>query len=191
MVDPGASDPELWVELHGDALFRYALSRLGDAAAAEDLVQETFLAAIAGRGGFRGEAVERTWLIGILRHKLVDLLRRRCREQPLPAGDEGDAVVEGMFLPDGHWRNPPRAWGADPEDLASRREFWRVFESCRGALPGRQAAVFTLRMLEDVTAEQVCQDLGISATNLWVLLHRARIRLRTCLEANWFGGPQT
>lgn len=187
-MDPQSSDPERWVELHGDALFRFALSRLGDATVAEDLVQETFLAAIAARGDFRGEAAERTWLVGILRHKLIDHLRRRCREQPLPVEEEGDAVVDGMFVADGHWRTAPCAWREAPEDAAGRREFWRVFDACRGALPERQAAVFVLRMVDEAAPESICQDLGISATNLWVLLHRARIRLRACLEANWFGG---
>ncbi len=183
------SDPAAWVDQHGDALYRYALSRLGDPAAAEDLVQETFLAALAGRGDFRGESAERSWLVGILRHKLCDLLRQRCREQPLPAEAEGDAVADAMFQPDGHWRKAPATWDAEPGELAGRREFWSVFAACREGLPERQAAVFTLRTLEDTEPERICQDLGISATNLWVLLHRARLRLRACLEANWFGGP--
>lgn len=190
-MDPVCSDPEGWLARHGDALFRYARCRLRDQAAAEDLVQETFLAALKAQQDFRGESAERTWLIGILRHKLVDHLRRRCREQPLAPDAEGDAVVDAMFGADGHFRRPPGQWDADPDELAQRREFWLVFEACRSELPERQAAVFTLRLLEDAEPERICQDLGISATNLWVLLHRARTRLRACLEANWFGEATT
>lgn len=181
------SDPSTWVEQHGDALFRYAQSRLGDAAASEDVVQETLLAALAARHDFRGASAERTWLIGILRHKLIDHLRRRCRELPLPVSEEGDAVFESLFVANGHWRRGPQTWTADPADLADNRAFWTTFAACRDALPPRQAAVFTLRLLEGVSAEEVCKELDLTATNLWVLLHRARTRLRACLETNWFG----
>lgn len=182
------SDPAGWVEAHGDALYRFALSRLGNPTAAEDLVQDTFIAALQARDAFTGASTERTWMIGILRHKLIDQLRRRCRELPLPADAEGDAVVDAMFHPGGHWRRPPGAGDVDAAALADDREFWEVFARCRAALPARQAALFSLRTLEDVAPEQLCQDFGVSATNLWVLLHRARTRLRACLEEHWFGG---
>lgn len=180
-------DPEGWVETHGDILFRYALARLGDATAAEDAVQETLIAALQARAGFRAESAERTWLIGILRHKLCDHLRRRCRELPLSADEEGDAVVDHMFVADGHWRTPPGSWDGDPARLSEDREFWEVFARCRDALPARQAALFTMRTLDDADPEALCQEFGVSATNLWVLLHRARTRLRACLEEHWFG----
>lgn len=182
-----ASDPSAWIERHGDALYRFAMSRLGDAHACEDLVQETLLAALAAREGFRGESAERTWLIGILRHKLCDHLRKRCRELPLSADEEGDAVVDGLFAPDGHWKRAPRQWDGEVSALAEQREFWAVFARCRDALPPRQAAAFIMRTVEDVPAETLCQELAISPTNLWVMLHRARTRLRACLESNWFG----
>lgn len=181
------SDPEGWVETHGDVLFRYALARLGNATAAEDVVQDTLVAALRSRETFRGESAERTWLIGILRHKLIDHLRRRCRELPLSADEEGDAVVDHMFVADGHWRNPPASWDGDPARLSEDREFWEIFARCRDALPERQSALFTLRTFEDADPEALCQEFGVSATNLWVLLHRARTRLRACLEEHWFG----
>lgn len=186
----GASDPEVWVERHGDALFRFALSRIGDATVAEDLVQETLLAALRARGDFRGESAERTWLIGILRNKLVDHLRRRARELPLGPDEEGDAVVDAMFDDTGHWRRPPQGWDVDAGELAQRSEFWTVLDHCRAELPERQAAVFTLSLVEEAEPERICADLAISPANLWVLLHRARLRLRACLEANWFGGDR-
>jgi RNA polymerase sigma-70 factor (ECF subfamily) len=164
---------------------------LRDAVSAEDVVQETLLAALSAQRDFRGDAAERTWLIGILRHKLADHLRKRCRELPLSADEEGDAVVDGLFVANGHWKRAPGAWQADAGALADQREFWAVFNSCREALPARQAAVFTLRLLEEREAEDVCQELGVSATNLCVLLHRARLRLRECLETKWFGKEAT
>jgi len=183
----GALDPEKWLSEHGDVLYRYALARLGDAHAAEDAVQETLVAALQAHAAFRGDSAERTWLVGILRHKLIDHLRKRCRDLPLTAEAEGDAVVDHLFQADGHWRTPPAAWNADPAQLSENREFWEIFARCREALPTRQAAMFTLRMLEDADPESLCQEFGISTTNLWVLLHRARTRLRVCLEEHWFG----
>lgn len=184
---PLLSSPDAWLDAHGDALYRYALSRVRDGASAEDLVQETLLAALTAQRDFRADAAERTWLIGILRHKLADHHRKRCREQPLAPDAEGDAVVDACFAADGHWRRAPGQWAVDAAALHDQQEFWQVFRRCRAALPERQAAVFTLRLLDDVDAETVCQDLGLSATNLWVLLHRARLRLRACLEQHWFG----
>ena len=182
-----ASDPDRLLADHGDALFRYALGRVRDEATAEDLVQETFLAALSARTAFRGESSERTWLIGILRHKLCDHLRKRCLERPLAGDpDAADPVVDGMFAPDGHFVSPPGRWDADPAELSQKAEFWAVFAKCRDSLPSRQAAVFIMRQVDDRPAEEVCQELGITPTNLWVLLHRARLRLRACLEERWF-----
>jgi RNA polymerase sigma-70 factor (ECF subfamily) len=186
---PPPDDPDAWLTAHGDALFRFAALRVRDAATAEDLVQETFLAALTQRD-FRGDAAERTWLTAILRHKVCDHLRRRCRELPLAPDAEGDATVDGMFRPDGHWKRAPLACDYDPAQLSENAAFWAAFRHCRDALPERQAAVFVRRCLDDAPAEAVCQELGISAANLWVLLHRARTRLRACLEAGWFGGER-
>lgn len=188
---PGAEPrPEAWVEVHGDVLFRYAAARVRDDAAAEDLVQETLLAALEAREGFRGDSSERTWLIGILRHKIVDHLRRMARD-PLVAGEGLDAPGEGiesMFKQDGTWARPPGAWGADPAALAEREEFWAVLRACLKALPNRLGQVFALRMMDAADPQEVCKALDVSATNLWVMLHRARARLRACLETHWFGG---
>lgn len=180
------SDPATWVDTHGAALIAYAAPRVRDQQTAEDLVQETFLAALQA-DNFRGDAQERTWLISILRNKICDHFRRLARERTNPAGEEVDQVVDGMFAKGmEHWTKEPASWLVDDEALLSKREFWDVFHGCLGALPSRQAAAFVLRMMEDVDAERVCQDLDITATNLWVMLHRARSRLRACLEERWF-----
>jgi RNA polymerase sigma-70 factor (TIGR02943 family) len=183
------SDPATWVDAHAAALLAYASPRVRDQQTAEDLVQDTFLAALKA-GNFRGDAQERTWLIGILRNKICDHYRRLARERTHANGDEQDPVEDGWFGPhlgvmEG-WTHPPKSWSVDEAALADRPEFWQAFHECLRGLPTRQSAAFVMRTMEDVDAEQVCQDLGISATNLWVLLHRARARLRTCLEERWF-----
>jgi RNA polymerase sigma-70 factor (ECF subfamily) len=185
--DPAAPpDPSRWVDEHGDCLYRYALARVGRPEAAEDLVQETLLAALEGAASFAGRSSERTWLVGILRNKLIDRLRRGWRVRP--ASDlGGDEWLEGLYDGTGHWRPAPGRWGADPAELLQRREFWEVFERCRKELPERLREVLSLRLLDDVPAGEVCQALGISATNLWTLLHRARVRLWNCLDKKGLG----
>lgn len=183
------SDPATWVDTHGSALLAYATPRVRDQQTAEDLVQDTFLAALKA-GNFRGDAQERTWLIAILRNKICDHFRKLARERTHQGGDENDPVEDGWYAPhmgfmEG-WRSPPKGWVVDDEALLSNREFWQIFHECLRGLPSRQAAAFVLRMMEDVDAEKVCQDLDITATNLWVMLHRARGRLRSCLEERWF-----
>jgi RNA polymerase sigma-70 factor (TIGR02943 family) len=180
------SDPATWVDTHGAALLAYAMPRVRDQQTAEDLVQETFLAALQA-GNFRGDAQERTWLVAILRNKICDHFRRLARERTQAGGDDVDVVADGMFA-NGmeHWTKEPSKWIVDDEALIANREFWDVFHECLKALPSRQSAAFVLRMMEDVDAERVCQDLEITATNLWVMLHRARCRLRACLEEHWF-----
>jgi RNA polymerase sigma-70 factor (ECF subfamily) len=180
------TDPATWVDAHGAALLAYATPRVRDRQIAEDLVQETFLAALQA-GNFRGDAQERTWLIGILRNKVCDHFRRLARERVQADGQDADPVADGQFTRVLEaWKTEPGTWVVDDEALVANREFWEVFHTCLGALPSRQAAAFVLRMMEELDAERVCQDLGVSATNLWVMLHRARVRLRACLEERWF-----
>jgi RNA polymerase sigma-70 factor (TIGR02943 family) len=183
---PVGCDPATWVDAHGAALLAYTLTRVRDRQTAEDLVQETFLAALQA-ANFRGDAAERTWLTSILRNKICDHFRRLARERTQPGGEDVDNVVDGGFAKVmEHWVKEPGRWVVDDEALIANREFWEVFHECLRGLPSRQAAAFVMRMMEDVDSEKVCQDLNINATNLWVMLHRARFRLRTCLEEHWF-----
>lgn len=178
-------DPEDWVDRHGDALFRYALSRVRDRQRAEDLVQDTFLAAYRAREQFQGRASERTWLIGILKRKIIDLHRKRS-EQPVTdlAQDDG---LDGLFTSGGKWKVPVTRWADDPEELVRQREFQEVLRGCLAAMPARLADAFALRELEDLSSEEVRKVLHVSASNLWVLLHRARLRLWRCLSVRWAG----
>ena len=184
-------DPRGWLERHGDYLYRYARSRRADADAAEDLVQETLLAAWRGRREFAGRASERTWLTGILKRKLVDRLRRRVRERVEFRADLGDdSFADALFTRKGFWRVTPAAWGrGDPTGPAERAEFWGVLAACLGKLPPRMRDAFALRYLDGAAGEDVCRDLGITPANFWVLLHRARLRMCHCLTENWYGEP--
>lgn len=171
-------------------LLRYASLQLRDQGAAEDVVQETMLAALQGAEGFQGRSSVRTWLTGILKRKIIDHFRRQERERPLTDGQddaglsEADAV-DALFAADGHWRAFPENWG-DPHLAFENKEFWKVFETCAKALPEKSARAFTMREVMDLSTEEICKELGITETNCWVMLHRARLALRQCLEMKWF-----
>lgn len=184
---PGMSSTlDSWVDEHAQYLFRYALPRVRDHHAAEELVQETFLAACKDREAFHSKSSPRTWLVGILRHKMIDLFRRQDRRRETASLDQTDPTIDAWFDGDGHWINPPAQVTFDPAVVRERADFWMVFEDCLSALPDRQAEAFSLRVMDDIKSEEICKVLSVSTTNLWVLLHRARARLRACLETKWF-----
>lgn len=173
--------PEQWVECYGDVLFRYAMSRLGRQHDAEDVVQETLLAALRSRQEFRRQSQPQSWLLGICRHKVLTRLRTAARKGPTTDVDDLDL----WFDASGHWRKPTTRW-SDPAALVERQDFWRQVHSCLGRLPTRMAEAFTLRTLDDCDPADVCRELAISPANFWVLLHRARLRLVRCLQVHWF-----
>jgi RNA polymerase sigma-70 factor (ECF subfamily) len=171
-------------------LLRYAALQLRDAAAAEDAVQEALLAALAGEANFAGRSNLRTWLTGILKHKIVDTIRRQNRERPSsdfePGGDLDE--FDGLFDRRGHWRDAPEEW-QQPEGALGQKQFLAALEACLRALPERTARVFMMREHLGLETPEICKELGISATHCWVMLHRARMSLRLCLEKNWFANP--
>lgn len=182
--------PEDWLTDHGSALYKYALLHTRDGHRAEEAVQETLLAALQARDRFSGKAEVRTWLIGILKHKIMDMFRRDTREVPLEDPDEpvGDAdpLAEEIFKSDGHWRNRPSDWG-NPVEMLERGEFMTILQRCLDALPPRLARLFMLREVMEEDSENICQELAITPTNLWTMLYRARLGLRRCLDRNWVG----
>lgn len=180
------SPPKDWLTKHGGALYRYAYSRLRDTTIAEDLVQETLLAALQARRDFGGRATERTWLIGILKHKLVDRLRQRAREKPFGELAGEDEEIDALFDNRGRWKTLPSDWG-NPTDTLEEKQFWKVFADCFAALSSRHAKVFAMCEFNGLDSAEVCKVFDITATNVWVIMHRARLRLRQCLETNWFG----
>jgi RNA polymerase sigma-70 factor (ECF subfamily) len=181
------SDPERWVDEYGDSLYGFALSRVQDPAVAEDLVQETFLAALQTRQKFEGRSSLRTWLIGILKHKVIDHIRRRSREQSTDDLDPLAEAQDRLFDEAGKWKVKPAQWATNPLKLVEEKEFWRVFTDCLSELPGRMAQAFMLREMDGLKGEEIRNVLGVSATNCGVILYRARMHLRRCLELKWFG----
>jgi RNA polymerase sigma-70 factor, ECF subfamily len=168
-------------------LLRYAALQLRDRDAAEDAVQETLLAALAGEKGFAGRSNLRTWLTGILKHKIVDHIRRASREQPLGDPADGDASdFDALFDQRGHWIDPPQAWD-NPEGALEQGRLRTVLEDCLKTLPARTAQAFMMREHLGLDTPELCKELGVTPTHSWVLLYRARMALRLCLEKNGFG----
>lgn len=158
-----------------------------DRHAVEDLVQETLLAALTASERFTGDSSVRTWLTSILRHKIIDHIRKSGREQSIDALAEaaGTEDIDAMFR-DGRHVQMPADWG-DPEKLLTERKFFEALERCVQGLPAATAQAFLMREVMGYGTEEICKELGVSTTNCWVLLHRARMRLRVCLEERWFG----
>ena len=166
-------------------LLRYARSQLRNDAWAEDAVSETVLAALQNQAGFTGKSQLKTWLIGILKHKLIDNLRRHTRETSIFTDEDTVDLEESLFLPDGHWREFPSDAG-DPELALGERQFFAVLEACMELLPPAQGRAFMMREWLELDTDEVQQTLGISQSNLYVMLHRARLRLAECLNLRWF-----
>jgi len=179
-------EAERWLNEHGDYLYRYGLFRLSNEELARDMVQETLIAAWKGRNNFRSDSSPRTWLVGIMKHKIIDHVRREIRTRQLSEALETDPTSD-FFDSSGHWNQPPKGWQDDPEQLSSNRQFAEVLQHCVGALPEQQRHVFTLREMNGENTDSVCNSCDITSTNLHVIMHRARLALRHCLEKNWFG----
>lgn len=182
------SDFACQVEALRDALLRFARSQLRNDAWAEDAVSETVLAALERPQAFGGQSQLKTWLVGILKHKVVDQLRRHAREATVLVGDDGEDLDDTLFDETGHWREPPQDWG-DPAAHLGQREFLAVMQACIDRLPPVQGRVFLMREWLGLDTAEICKELAITSTNLWVLLHRARLRLRECLQHTWFDAP--
>ena len=167
------------VEEERPYLLRYASLQLRDALAAEDAVQETLVAALAGESGFEGRANLRTWLTGILKHKIVDAIRRMSREEPVAGIEDLDALFDAT----GHWDEPPVAW---PENTLEQKQFFAVLEECLKGLPAKTAQAFMMREHMGFDTDEICKELAVTPTHCWVLIYRARMALRECLQTNWF-----
>ncbi len=170
-------------------LLRYAQLQLRNPAWAEDAVSETMLAALEKPESFAGRAQPKTWLIGILKHKLVDQVRKHSREVQVSTDeDDGQALEDGLFDEGGHFRETPAEWG-DPQAVVGQTQFIKVLDACVEKLPNQLGRVFLMREWLELETDEICKELSVTPTNLWVMLHRARLRLRECLQINWFGNP--
>ena len=189
-TDDASRDPEQWVDLYGNYMYRYALARVADPETAQDLVQEALVAAIQSYGRFQGRSSIKTWLIAILKRKIVDHYRRASNRQ---ITDDIEAVannVEKMFYDNGHWRVFPNEWTIKPDVAFEQREFMDVLYKCISALPARLAEIFMLREFDEMSTKLICEKLEISESNSWVMLYRARMQLRQCLETNWLNDAE-
>jgi len=189
-----ALDPSRWLDEYGDFLYRYALRRLRNRARAEDMVQETLLAALETRGTYAGRAAEKTWLAGILKHKIIDFIRKQVRESTVDDINRlSDAAVEQetdvLFDARGHWIRPPQDWG-NPDRTLENSEFLEAFRLCLERLKPAQAQIFSLKELVGQSIEDICSELGITASNCSVILYRTRMALRRCLEIHWGGNTE-
>lgn len=184
---PMTLDATAWLERHGDVLYRFALARIGDPTQAEDLVQETLLAALQAKARYAGGASERTWLIGILKHKLADCFRKAGRESAEEFDEETARLsMEGSFDDRGHWQIDVNDW-VEPERALEQSQFWQTLATCIERLPPRLALLFMLREIDGVDTGELCETLQITPNNLWVMLSRMRLQLRNCLDVSWFG----
>lgn len=186
--------PDEWVDRYGDLLFRYALVHVPQRDAAEDLVQETFLAALVGRERFAGAAKFETWLVSILRNKIRDRLRTTRQNVSLDeltldvAAQErrGTDVAASLFNQDGFWHTRPGRWADLPDTAAENTEFWATFHQCLAGLPEHLGSAFRVKLTTRDDNQTICETLGVTAANLAVRLHRARLLLRNCLQRTWF-----
>jgi len=178
---------ERWLTEHGDYLYRYAISRISDHAQAEDLIQETLIIALDKIGQFKGQSSEKTWLTGILKYRILDYYRHRSRMWKFPiSGDDPD---RDWFDEDGHWNRTHQEagmeWEPDPSCHLDRKEFMETLHVCISQLPEKTAAAFVQRELEYQETLDILDNLKISESNLWVLLHRARNLLKHCIRSKW------
>jgi RNA polymerase sigma-70 factor (ECF subfamily) len=178
-------NPNKWVQLHADYLFNYTISRINNHDLAKDLVQETFFAGLKAQNNFKGLASERTWLISILKRKIIDYYRKMN-------STKGKAEVKMNFYTDGEregeWieERVPTNWDNEAEKSIENEELNEVINKCIDNLPEKYASVFKMKTLQHFETEEICKELDITASNLWVIIHRARTQLRRCMEDNWF-----
>jgi RNA polymerase sigma-70 factor (ECF subfamily) len=185
MDDGFLLNPDVWVDQHGDILFRFALQRVRDEAVAEDLVQETFLAAMRAKDRFKGQSSERTWLIGILKHKIIDHYRRKKFHHSDMNVEDFAETTDQFFSENGKWQIQPANWDVNPVEAYEQKEFMDAFYQCLSQMPQRLADAFVHREVDGLNTEEICKAMDITASNCWVMLYRARMLLRRCIETNW------
>ncbi|MBD3422795.1 MAG: sigma-70 family RNA polymerase sigma factor [Chitinivibrionales bacterium] len=178
------TDVSKWVDRYGDILYRYALARVNDTDVAQDLVQDTFMAALKAIDNFAGKAQEKTWLIGILKHKIIDYYRKKSSQ--MEKSTESAPDVDAFFDEKGRWAIPVNSWDGDPDRVLSNRQFFATLHECMDQLPKNQFLVFKFREMMTFSIEELCNILNLTATNVSVLLYRARQALRKCIDSNWF-----
>ena len=185
-------NPEMWVSKYADSLFSYAMKRVNNEEVAQDLVQETFLGGLKSRHNFDGNSTEKTWLIAILKFKIIDHYRSKNKQQTSKINQSDGEELDHYFFDDntGHFKPEHSIIGnfEQADEQLEKKEFYKVLEDCLKKLPTKLSSVFHLKMLLEEKTEVICQTLNISDTNYWVILHRAKVQLRSCMSNNWIVG---
>ena len=175
---------ETWVNQHTDALYSWAFHKVSDSELAKDLVQDTFLAAAEKMENFKGDSSPKTWLFSILNHKIIDHYRKKVH-QPLTLENQSDLIY---FDADGAWQesHKPKDWQSDDEkNVLDETDFQEVLQKCMNALPEKWNVAMKLKYLAEKNGEDICQELGITTSNFWQIVHRAKLQLRDCVEKKW------
>jgi len=190
-------EPQRWIERYADYLHSYAFSRLNKAEVAEDLVQDTFFSALKAQESYQQNASEKTGLVSILKNKIIDHYRKKSTQNELnifdkPVGEDdgfNSMYFEGSSSGDsGHWTEAaePIKWRQSLETSVEKEEFHSILKGCISKLPQKWSAAFTMRNMDDLDTEEICKELSISPSNYWVIMHRAKVVMRECMEKNWF-----
>ncbi len=174
-----------WVQNYGDLLFAFVYARVQNTSTAEDIVQETFLSGWRARDTYNGTASEKNWLYAICKNKIIDHYRKQSTSPSVI--DNDTAYTDSMFASDGHFENEhkPTQWAIEDANTIDKKEFYGILQLCKNKLKQLQQTVFTLKYVEDVNSNEICETLGITTQNYWVLIHRAKLQIRLCLEKNW------
>ena len=182
-------NPEYWVITYSDVLLRFALTRVNDREEAMDLVQDTFLSALKSLDSYKGEISEKNWLFTIIKNKIIDYYRKKKTSafSEIFSDEQSD---DYFFDAAGHWRaeTAPTAWNTEPHSAVEQKEFMTVLESCLRKLKKSVRVVFSMKYLDESDSEEICKELSISPSNYWVIIHRAKLHMRSCIEKNWIQG---
>jgi RNA polymerase sigma-70 factor (TIGR02943 family) len=180
-------NPRQWVATHADYLYAYAITRINDEEQAHDLVQDTFLAALERSASFEGKSSERTWLTAILKNKIVDIYRKKSSGLKPVTIKDPDMEPENFFGEDGHWLSEfgPKEFGITDNDRLEKKEFEQILQKCLSRLPVLWKAVFTMKHIDEEETNTICTELKVTSSNFWVIIHRAKLNLRACLQKNW------
>ena len=179
-------NPDRWVQDHGDYMYNYAYFRVQSKEVSEDIVQETFISALKAKDSFRGESTEITWLLAILKRKVIDYFRKQSSSKQKSFTDYALPFKdEGMF--EGHWiaDRAPNDWSFEADAVLNKDEFQEILDICLSLLPPKWRSVFVLKFMEEISSDEVCKEIGCTASNFWVIIHRARLKLRECIEIKW------
>ena len=177
-----------WVEEYADALFKFACVRVGDRETAKDLVQETFLSALQNIESFRGESSQETWLTAILKNKIIDYYRKKKAANSVPLiNEDGTSELDKYFDEEGEWKSSagPVSWNASGYQILRSKEFLEILQKCLSKLSDHGRSIFVSKYLDELDSEEICKQLDLTTSNYWVIMHRAKLQIRKCIEKNW------